>query len=256
MNRRPFQKVFHISTRTGIRQERHSSMSLQEAASSSSSSIENVEDLKCNEVMRFRGAVAEGYGRGGKKLGFPTANLPASLFSTALTQVPTGVYFGWATIETAAKQVEGPYKAVVNVGYSPTFDGAENKEKIIEAHLITKSMPPSSSNDNEGEETEPAIVAIPDFYHQPMRLLLGGYLRPEQKFPSFPDLIAAIHNDVDTANMALDQEPFSKLRDDSFLTTDDGNSDNHNNNWVGSSGGDANASWEFQPFSDAWSNLE
>ena len=36
------------------------------------------------DVLRLRGNVDEGFGRGGKKLGFPTANLPSSLFSGAL----------------------------------------------------------------------------------------------------------------------------------------------------------------------------
>ena len=30
-----------------------------------------------------------------------------------------------------------------------------------------------------------------------MRLSLSGFLRPEMKFPSFPDLVKAITNDVD-----------------------------------------------------------
>lgn len=32
--------------------------------------------------------------------------------------------------------VSGPWKCVANVGYSPTFAGQENAEKIVEGHLI------------------------------------------------------------------------------------------------------------------------
>jgi len=46
----------------------------------------------------MRGEVATGYGRGGKKLGVPTANLPESLFADSLRDVPPGVYFGWAEV--------------------------------------------------------------------------------------------------------------------------------------------------------------
>ena len=53
-------------------------------------------------------------------------------------------------------------KAVVNVGYSPTFVGAENPEKVVEAHLF-KDFPQ-------------------DFYDEEMRLMLTGFLRPEAKF--------------------------------------------------------------------------
>lgn len=115
-------------------------------------------------VIRLRGPVDQGFGRGGKKLGFPTANLPSSLFSDALTDVPTGVYIGSAVIENSADEKKGRgvvHKAVVNVGYSPTFDGAENKEKIVEAHLII------AEGDIEG-----------DFYGETMRLALCGFLRP------------------------------------------------------------------------------
>lgn len=59
------------------------------------------------------------------------------------------MYFGWAALEDATKNSEeaggggsgsdgsgGPWKCVANVGYSPTFAGQENAEKIVEGHLI------------------------------------------------------------------------------------------------------------------------
>ena len=63
-------------------------------------------------ALCMRGPVASGWGRGGKKLGVPTANLPESLFPQELRDVPTvslrthcmtcddagrfqGVYLGW-----------------------------------------------------------------------------------------------------------------------------------------------------------------
>mmetsp|Transcript_7931 Transcript_7931/g.12410 ORF Transcript_7931/g.12410 Transcript_7931/m.12410 type:complete len:527 (+) Transcript_7931:167-1747(+) len=177
------------------------------------------------EVVRLRGDVDEGYGRGGKKLGFPTANLPSSLFADALTNVPTGVYFGWVVIEDSLNDEKKGrnvvHKAVVNVGYSPTFEGKENKEKIVEAHLIVEN------GDIEG-----------DFYGETMRLALCGFLRPEKRFPSFPDLIAAITNDVANAKKFLDSVPYSNFSKDDFLQ-------NPTEQWVGSSGGDDGASYEF-----------
>ena len=52
----------------------------------------------------------------------------------------------------------GARKAVVNVGYSPTFVGEENREKIVEAHLL-------------GD-------AAADFYGKEMRLILTACPRP------------------------------------------------------------------------------
>ena len=127
-------------------------------------SIKKKSHRMLREVVRLRGAVDQGYGRGGKKLGFPTANLPSSLFKDALADVPTGVYLGSALIEKTPESGKGRdvvHKAVVNVGYSPTFDGEENKEKIVEAHLIIED------GDIEG-----------DFYGETMRLALCGFLRP------------------------------------------------------------------------------
>ena len=122
-----------------------------------------------HDVIRLRGPVATGYGRGGKKLGVPTANLPESLFASALANIDTGVYFGWAIIEDPTGKKIGrnkQHKAVVNVGYSPTFVGKENQEKIVEAHLIVD---------------EGVIRAPKDFYNETMRLELIGSIRPEMK---------------------------------------------------------------------------
>lgn len=179
------------------------------------------------QVMRFRGPVATGYGRGGKKLGFPTANLLPSLFRKALEAVPTGVYFGWAVIE--GRNNNSCHKAVVNVGLSPTFEGAENAEKIVEAHLLLE---------------EP----IEDFYGETMRLQLHGFLRPEIKFESFPALVAQITADAKEAKGALDLSPYLLLKKDEFIDMD-------NDEWIGNNGGDEKASWEFQDTNEAISEV-
>jgi riboflavin kinase len=202
-----------------------------------------VRDSFLPHMIRLRGNVDTGYGRGGKKLGFPTANLPSRLFQDALKDVPTGVYFGWAVLEdsTGAKKGRNTYqKAVVNVGYSPTFEGQENTEKIVEAHLMI--------------DPETTIMEPADFYDETMRLQLHGFLRPEIKFPSFPALIAQINADVADAKAALDQETNMLLQSDRFLT-DACQSDGAENSWVGKDGGDTTASWEFQEIRVALQHL-
>lgn len=168
-------------------------------------------------VVRLSGDVDRGYGRGGKKLGFPTANLPSRLFQGALESVQTGVYFGWAMVQNRV------HKAVVNVGYSPTFEGQENPEKIVEAHLILQN-----------EE-------LGDFYDQPMKLLLLGFLRTEMKFPSFGDLVSQINEDVSDSDDILNDRIYQTFKSDDMFLAD---------NWKGSSGNSANASWEFQPMTE------
>ena len=203
-----------------------------------------------NPILRLRGPVATGYGRGGKKLGVPTANLPSSLFQSALENVDAGVYFGWAVIEGADSNFRNtPIKAVVNVGYSPTFEGKENKEKIVEAHLITKTSPitvyvdTSDMDEDEQSTAKGSIEEIQidgDFYGETMRLQLIGFLRPEQKFDSFPDLVAQIHRDIGHAAFALDSFPYTFSKEDEFI------SNCNADEWVGSGGGDDNASWEYE----------
>lgn len=190
------------------------------------------------QLIRLRGPVDEGYGRGGKQLGFPTANLPSSLFADALQDIPTGVYFGWAVIEGDDETGRNtPQKAVVNVGYSPTFVKKENKEKIVEAHIMLE----------EDEEK------LSDFYNETMRLALSGFLRPEMKFPSFPDLVAAINNDVVVAKEALAVDPYASLVNDPFIADACQQGGNKDEMWIGKDGGDDHASWEFQEMDDALS---
>ncbi|EED92333.1 predicted protein [Thalassiosira pseudonana CCMP1335] len=197
-----------------------------------------------NPILRLRGPVATGYGRGGKQLGVPTANLPASLFQSALEDVATGVYFGWAVVEAPSTDStigrNTPIKAVVNVGYSPTFEGKENKEKIVEAHLITSNSPMEKNELADEYSTSSAddTKIEGDFYGETMRLQLIGFLRAERKFDSFPDLIAQIHRDIGNAAWALDSMPYIFSKEAEFIQ-DSGH-------WVGSGGGDDAASWEVE----------
>ena len=135
-----------------------------------------------------------------------------------------------------------PVKAVVNVGYSPTFEGQENKEKIVEAHLITQSSPREKDEmaDEEASSDDNSVAdeIEGDFYDETMRLQLIGYLRPEQKFDSFPELIAQIHRDIGNADWALSSMPFVFSKEDEFVKDGTG--------WVGTGGGDEVASWEYE----------
>lgn len=152
------------------------------------------------------------------------------------------MYFGWAVIEDmSTTQNNGrnvPIKAVVNVGYSPTFEGKENKEKIVEAHLITKSSPMEKPESESDTDTDIMNDIEGDFYNDTLRLQLIGYLRPEQKFDSFPDLIAQIHRDIGNASWALDSMPYIFSKEDAFVKDGAG--------WVGCGGGDDGASWEYE----------
>jgi len=132
------------------------------------------------------GPVASGYGRGSRKLGFPTANLPCSLFQGSLEELDTGVYTGWASLRGKV------HKCVANVGFAPSFEGQENPEKIVEAVILT---------------SEGVVADLGgDFYGETLRVMLLGFVREERKF-DFTNgpgpLIAAITDDIETAAAAL-----------------------------------------------------
>ena len=126
-----------------------------------------------------RGPVAKGYGRGGKKLGFATANLDSDIIGDVLGDLEKGVY---AAFYQTAKTTE-PKRAVVNVGVAPTFEGQEQPVKLVEAHLL----------DHDGS----------DLYGDALALLMVAFIRPEMKFDGLDALKAQIGADCETAKSAL-----------------------------------------------------
>jgi FAD synthase len=126
--------------------------------------------------MRFSAKVVHGFGRGGKQLGCPTANLAPEDLGDLLHETPTGIYFGWATVDG-----RGPYKAVTSIGWNPTY---ANENKTIEPHILHDFKS--------------------DFYGARLNLLLCGYIRPELKFDSLEALIEAIQSDISISREWLD----------------------------------------------------
>ena len=109
------------------------------------------------KLRALRGAVATGFGRGSKKLGVPTANLPCSLFQDELDDLERGVYIGGAAVRGEV------HKCVANVGFSPTFADEQNPEKIVEAHILNQF-----DGDFYGEVVSPPLFPTchtPGFLH-------------------------------------------------------------------------------------------
>lgn len=116
-----------------------------------------------------RGRVVQGKNRGGRLLGFPTANIQVEneLYPE------NGVYACWA-------QVDGDLlPAVANVGYSPTFG---NESITVEAHILDFDR---------------------DVYGYDALLHFVQRLRAEKKFSGLDELIARIREDVALARQIL-----------------------------------------------------
>jgi riboflavin kinase/FMN adenylyltransferase len=118
---------------------------------------------------QIRGTVMAGRNRGGKLLGFPTANI--NLHDEICPK--TGIYA--VTVECLGRK----YKGVANIGYSPTFDD----------HLFTVE------------------VHILDFderiYDQEIRVNFVKRIRDEKKFASITELADQIKRDVIRARKIL-----------------------------------------------------
>ena len=153
--------------------------------------------LPLEPVMRLAGPVVRGFGRGSKMLGIPTANLCTDALGPAVAHAAcTGIYICWASVGGAAADGTPPavHKAVMSIGLNPFF---KDTKKTCEPWILHDF----------GH----------DFYDQPLRLVVAGYIRPEADFSTLEALVAQIHGDADIARAALEQEPFATMRHDPFL---------------------------------------
>lgn len=118
---------------------------------------------------QVRGVVIPGRDRGGRLLGFPTANL--RLYDELCPK--GGVYA--VTVEYN----ETTYEGVANIGYSPTFD---NGKFSVEVHVLDFQQ---------------------DIYDRPIRVNFVLRLRGEKKFPGPEALAGQIRQDIERAREIL-----------------------------------------------------
>lgn len=143
---------------------------------------ENADVLK-HLPIRMKSKVVRGFGRGSKDLGIPTANLSRDEYEGPDFDVlPCGIYWGFARIGQ-----EAAYKAAISIGYNPTYG---NSIKTIEPHLI------ASTTDKRRHASSCGETVLRDFYDEPIRVSVVGYLRPELPFEGLEKLVEAIKNDI------------------------------------------------------------
>ena len=118
---------------------------------------------------QIRGTVTSGRNRGGKLLGFPTANI---ILQDELCP-KTGVYA--VTVQSAGVLHNG----VANIGYSPTFD---DYQFTVEVHLLDFDK---------------------DIYNTPIRVNFIQRIRDEKKFNNLTELSDQIRKDIVTAREIL-----------------------------------------------------
>lgn len=121
---------------------------------------------------QIRGTVETGRDRGGKLLGFPTANI--HLTDELCPQI--GVYA--VTVECLGRR----FKGVANIGYSPTFD---DQVFTVEVHILDFDE---------------------DIYDEDIRVNFVARIRDEMKFSGVEELIKQIKSDIAWAETALGSE--------------------------------------------------
>lgn len=119
---------------------------------------------------QIRGVVQRGKQRGGKEIGFPTANLHISEEDL----VPRcGVYVCQVISDNVC------YGGVINIGYNPTFG---EQTLVAETHIFDFNR---------------------DIYGKPIKINLIKFLRNEEKYAYIDELAAQISRDVSQAKQIL-----------------------------------------------------
>lgn len=122
---------------------------------------------------QLKGRVARGRDRGGKLLGFPTANI--NIYDELCPK--TGVY---AVIVDIDKRM---FQGVANIGYSPTFD---DHTFTIEIHILDFKE---------------------DIYEKNIKVNFVERLRSEIKFNNIDELSNQIQKDIERSRTLLSQIP-------------------------------------------------
>lgn len=126
-------------------------------------------ELMLGRHYQVRGAVTSGRDRGGKLLGFPTANI--NLLDELRPK--NGVYA--VTVILDGKR----YNGVANIGYSPTFD---DHEFTVEVHILDFAA---------------------DIYNKKIKVDFISRLRDEKKFSGIQELSEQIKADIANARELL-----------------------------------------------------
>ncbi|KAI1792836.1 riboflavin kinase [Ganoderma leucocontextum] len=149
------------------------------------------------------GAVQRGFGRGGKDLGCPTANLPDESIIPMSSVTKTGVYYGYAQVsrerdgKTILLEEDGRVlPMVMSLGWNPFY---KNERMSAEIHVIHNFRS--------------------DFYGHDMKVMVLGYIRPELDYISREALIEDIETDKHVALKSIAREGYQQFESDSFFST-------------------------------------
>ncbi|KAI9201872.1 uncharacterized protein BJ171DRAFT_516761 [Polychytrium aggregatum] len=140
--------------------------------------------------LMLKGDVARGFGRGGKELGIPTANMPEPVAESAGSALDSGIYYGWSSIGDSS----AVWPMVMSFGWNPYY---KNEKRSMEVHILNKFEA--------------------DFYGEELRIIITGFIRPEKDYSSLDALIDDINFDIKVARNSLGRPAYNALSEHSFL---------------------------------------
>eukprot|EP01135_Chromosphaera_perkinsii_P011131 Nk52_evm40s2340 gene=Nk52_evmTU40s2340 len=159
--------------------------------------------------VHIQGPIVKGFGRGSRELGIPTANFPQNIVDqhSALTSLPEGVYYGFATLHEGDQAGEAApsledlnleaeeyvYDMVMSIGWNPFY---QNEKKSAETHLM---HPCFDENKNSSDKDK----RFKDLYGLELSVVVLGYLRGQEDFSGVEALIEAIQGDIRQAKELL-----------------------------------------------------
>lgn len=148
--------------------------------------------------IALAGPVQKGFGRGGKDLGCPTANLPDDSITSISTVLKTGVYYGYAQVvppeerRTAFRPEDVKVlPMVMSLGWNPFY---KNEKLTAEIHIMHAFQN--------------------DFYGHEMKAIILGYIRPELDYISREALIEDIEVDKQVALNCLQRPAYQRYVND------------------------------------------
>ncbi|KIJ56543.1 hypothetical protein M422DRAFT_22706 [Sphaerobolus stellatus SS14] len=145
------------------------------------------------------GTVQRGFGRGGKDLGCPTANLSDDALDLIVTVAKPGIYYGYAQVVPPASEEQSNWDQearavqpmVMSLGWNPFY---KNEKLTAEIHVM---------HDYKS-----------DFYGYELRAVVLGYIRPELDYTSREALIKDIDTDKAVGLKSLDRPAYNVYTND------------------------------------------
>ncbi|CAI2190156.1 6889_t:CDS:2 [Funneliformis geosporum] len=143
--------------------------------------------------IKMKGEVIQGFGRGSKELGIPTANLQEAATEALCKDVETGIYLGWVQVGND----HTVYPMVMSLGWNPYY---KNEKRSAEVHIMH--------------------TFSEDFYGVELRVIVLGYIRPERDYSTLDALIKDINMDIQVAHNSLARPAYIACKKDPFFLHD------------------------------------